>query len=83
MTGPNRAVAAASASPAARVSVEMRPPAPVRVYMNGRRLGTTPIRRVAVRPGRYVFEAIRPDGVRMKRVVRFHPAEDASLVLVQ
>jgi hypothetical protein len=51
--------------------------------MNGRRLGTTPIRRVAVRPGRYVFEAIRPDGVRMKRVVRFHPAEDASLVLVQ
>jgi hypothetical protein len=64
------------------VSIEASPPAAVRVYMNGREMGTTPIRRLAVRPGRYVFEAVRPDGVRMKRIVRFRPAENRNFVLV-
>jgi len=67
---------------AARVSIEARPHVAVRVYMNGREVGTTPIRRLPIRPGRYVFEAVRPDGVRLKRIVRFRPAEIRSFVLV-
>jgi|SRR6185369_14360408 len=76
----NQAVAA-PASRSARVSVEARPPQPVRVFINGRALGTTPIERASVRPGRYVLEAIRPDGARIKRVVRFRPAQEARVIL--
>jgi hypothetical protein len=72
-------VSAASArrarvSRVSRVSIEARPRGPVRVFINGRRFGTTPINNASIRPGRYVMEAVRPDGVRMKRVVRFRAA---------
>jgi len=76
----NQAVAAQTGRPA-RVSVEARPPQPVRVFINGHALGTTPIDKASVRPGRYVLEAIRPDGARIKRVIRFRPAQEAMVIL--
>jgi hypothetical protein len=75
-----QSVAAPTSRPA-RVSVEARPPQPVRVFINGRSLGTTPIDNASVRPGRYVLEAIRPDGARIKRVMRFRPAQEAMVIL--
>jgi hypothetical protein len=65
----------------ARLSVEARPPVPVRVFINGRHLGTTPIANASIRPGRYVIEAVRPDGVRVKRVIRLRAAQEAKVVL--
>ena len=56
-------------------------PAPVRVFINGRQLGTTPIANASIRPGRYIIEAVRPDGARIKRVMRLRAAQDAKLVL--
>jgi hypothetical protein len=84
--GPAAGLTAAHASGApkgtrARLSVEARPPSPVRVFINGRRLGTTPIANASIRPGRYVIEAVRPDGARIKRVMRFRAAQDARVVL--
>jgi hypothetical protein len=75
------AVPTAPTGRSARVSVEARPPRSVKIFLNGRKLGTTPIVNVAVRPGRHVFEAVRPDGARIKRVIRLRPAQNAKLVL--
>ena len=84
--GPARGLTAAYAArgpapPPARLSIEARPPVPVRVFINGRRLGTTPIANASIRPGRYVFEAVRPDGARIKRVMRLRPAQNAKVVV--
>jgi hypothetical protein len=84
--GPIAGVTAAHAAGApararARLSIEARPPSPVRVYINGRQLGTTPIANASIRPGRYVIEAVRPDGARIKRVMRLRAAQDAKVVL--
>jgi hypothetical protein len=84
--GPLTGLAAAYASGGrararARLSIEARPPVPVRVFINGRPLGTTPIANASIRPGRCVIEAVRPDGVRIKRVMRLRAGQDAKVVL--
>jgi len=80
--GLTAAYAAGGPAPApARLSIEARPATPVRIFINGRRFGTTPIANASIRPGRYVFEAVRPDGARIKRVMRLRPAQNAKVVV--
>jgi hypothetical protein len=65
------------------LSIESRPPDPIRLYINGRRAGVTPVRRLRVRAGkRLLLEAIRPDGVRQRRVLRLRPGQERHLILV-
>jgi hypothetical protein len=63
------------------LSIDARPPEDVRLYINGRRAGVTPVRRMRLRAGKHVLEAIRPDGVRQRRVLRIRAGQERHLVL--
>src|SRR5438270_12165647 len=82
VTFPGRAEATHHARPrrVGYLSIESRPPDPVRLYINGRRAGVTPVRRLRVRAGkRLMLEAIRPDGARQRRVLRVRRGEERQL----
>jgi hypothetical protein len=64
------------------VSIEARPPEQrIRLYINGRRAGVTPVRRLRLRAGKHTLEAIRPDGVRQRRVLRIRAGQERHLIL--
>lgn len=62
------------------VNIESKPGI-VRVYINGRTVGQTPLQ-VQLTEGRHTIEAIREDGVRQRRVIDIEPGQQRYLVLV-